>query len=262
MARRDAGGRKFASLSGRRKLRDKNSARGCACCARACAAEPTVICDGRALQRRPGEEALRKARQSRLSSLRGATEVVVAATECVCKKCRHRARRVHAPHRPRHPPPPPRLRLRRRRRRLRRLLHLQRRRDEARLLRNGVQVPVSHAAVSVGHDPLTPRATLRRHLIDDPSPEMRRLTEGLTAALANALKRAEGAARGHAPYVQALALPPGSTSEAAPPGRRGCRRRVHSCRATELWPQEGAEQRALLFAHMTLEAHRRRRPPR
>ena len=100
------------------------------------------------------------------------------------------------------------------------------------------------------------RATLRRHLIDDPSPEMRRLTEGLTTALANALKRAEGAAREHAPYVQALALPPGSTGEAAPPWTArlldvGCIR----VDATELWPQEGAEQRALkpLFAHMTLE---------
>ena len=84
----------------------------------------------------------------------------------------------------------------------------------------------------------------------------RRVHGPLTTALANALKRAEGAARGHAPYVQALALPPGSTGEAAPPWTArlldvGCIR----VDATELWPQEGAEQRALkpLFAHMTLE---------
>ena len=59
----------------------------------------------------------------------------------------------------------PRLRLRRRRRRLRRLLHLQRRRrlpPRLRLRRRllsaeRVQVPVSHAAVSVGRGPLTPR---------------------------------------------------------------------------------------------------------
>ena len=108
--------------------------------------------------------------------------------------------------------------------------------------------------------PAVMRATLRRHLIDDPSPEMRRLTEGLTTATeaGGGCRAGACAVRAGAGAAAGLDQRGGASVDGAAPRCRMHSRRCY--RAVAAGGSRAARTQAAVRAHDPRAAHRRRRP--